>query len=146
MDERTATFIERMGLLAEEDGLPRIAGRIFAYLLVTPGECSLDEIANALGVSRASVSTDTRRLAQLGLVERRSRPADRRDFYALGEASTRSWFEHRLREMRRFGDVLGEARALPKLDDTVRTRIDRWGTANSELMAAFEELLGRLPA
>ena len=69
--------------MSEADGLPRIAGRIFGYLLLNPGECSLEDLSSALGVSRASVSNDARRLAQMGLLERRSRPGDRRDYYSI---------------------------------------------------------------
>src|SRR5687767_1293747 len=83
VDDLTARFIERMGLFCEADGLPRIAGRIFGFLLLQPDECSLDDIADALGVSKASVSNDTRRLQQLGLLARVGRPGDRRDYYAV---------------------------------------------------------------
>ena len=62
MHQKTRQLIERVGVLTEVEGLPRIAGRIFGLLLVTPGECSLDEMAEVLGVSKASISTDARRL------------------------------------------------------------------------------------
>ena len=45
MDAQKEQFVERMGLVSEADGLPRIAGRIFGYLLLTTGECSLDDLA-----------------------------------------------------------------------------------------------------
>ena len=146
MDSRTAQFIERMGVLTEEDGLPRIAGRIFAYLLVTPEECSLDDIATALGVSRASVSTDARRLAQMGLLERHSRPGDRRDYYGIGAASARNWFDQRMRGLQRFNSLLAEAEALPIASAEVRDRIGRWGALHRELLVDFTTFLARLDA
>src|ERR671917_427148 len=106
MDERFARFVERMGLYTEAEGLPRIAGRIFGFLLVQPAPCSLDDMAQALGVSKASISTDTRRLEQLGLLERTSRPGDRRDYYRIAPDAFARSIDERLRRMRRFQDVL----------------------------------------
>lgn len=77
-------FVERMGLMMEVEGLPRIAGRIFGFLLVHEGAFSLDELAERLRVSKASVSTNARMLEQLGVLERTSTPGDRRDFYRMG--------------------------------------------------------------
>jgi DNA-binding MarR family transcriptional regulator len=146
VDSRTAQFVERMGVLTEEDGLPRIAGRIFAYLLVTPEACSLDDIATALGVSRASVSTDARRLAQMGLLERHSRPGDRRDYYGIGTASARNWFDHRMRGLERFNTMMAEAESLPIASADVRERIRRWGALHRELLVDFTTFLARLDA
>jgi DNA-binding transcriptional ArsR family regulator len=146
VDSRTAQFVERMGVLTEEDGLPRIAGRIFAYLLVTPEACSLDDIATALGVSRASVSTDARRLAQMGLLERHSRPGDRRDYYGIGAVSVRNWFDHRMRGLQRFNALMAEADALPMASEEVRERIGRWGALRRELLVDFTAFLARLDA
>jgi len=64
-------------------GVPLIAGRVTAYLLISEGPRSLDEIAGALGVSRASVSTDARRLEEKGLLVRLSLPGDRRTYYSF---------------------------------------------------------------
>lgn len=77
------SFIERMGLAAESDGLSRIAGRLFGALLLESEPRSLDEFAEQLGVSKASVSTEARRLLERGVAERVGKPGDRRDYYAL---------------------------------------------------------------
>lgn len=77
------TFIERMGLASESDGLSRIAGRLFGALLLESEPRSLDELADQLGVSKASVSTEARRLLARGVAERIGKPGDRRDYYAL---------------------------------------------------------------
>lgn len=133
-----------MGLLSEADGLPRIAGRIFGYLLITPGECSLDEIAEALGVSRASVSTDARRLAQHGLLERRGRPGDRRDFYAISPDGFRNLVETRIQAMKRFHELLEEGRRLPHASPEVRARLQEWDQGHEEVLGAFRRVLERL--
>jgi DNA-binding MarR family transcriptional regulator len=77
------SFIERMGLASESDGLSRIAGRLFGVLLLGDEPRSLDALADQLGVSKASVSTEARRLVERGVAERVGKPGDRRDYYAL---------------------------------------------------------------
>lgn len=78
-------FVERIGLMMEAEGMPRIAGRIFAYLIIHEGSFSLDELADRLQVSKASVSTNARQLEQMGVLERVSVPGDRRDYYRMDE-------------------------------------------------------------
>ena len=82
MTDRHA-FIERMGLTAESDGLSRIAGRLFGALLLADEPRSLDALAEQLDVSKASVSTEARRLLERGVAERIGKTGDRRDYYAL---------------------------------------------------------------
>jgi DNA-binding Lrp family transcriptional regulator len=76
-------FIERMGLAAESDGLSRIAGRLFGALLLADHPRSLDDLAEQLAVSKASVSTEARRLLDRGVAERVGKTGDRRDYYTL---------------------------------------------------------------
>lgn len=76
-------FIERMGLAAEHDGLSRIAGRLFGALLLADQPLSLDTLAEKLAVSKASISTEARRLFDRVVAERIGKPGDRRDYYAL---------------------------------------------------------------
>ena len=83
MHSQTVYLIERMGLVLELEGLPRIAGRIFGLLLVSEDARSLDDLAADLQVSKGSVSTNARLLEQRGLLERLCRPADRRDYYSV---------------------------------------------------------------
>ena len=84
MHEAAERFIERMGFLLETEGMPRISGRILGFLMLEEGAFSLDELADSLQVSKASVSTNARLLEQHGLLERTGSPGDRRDFYRLG--------------------------------------------------------------
>ena len=133
-----------MGLISEADGLPRIAGRIFGLLLLAPAECSLDEIAESLGVSRASVSTDARRLAEMGLLERRSRPGDRRDYYAVAPSSFRRLVESRIRTMERFHELLEDGRRLPLASPAVQARLAEWDQGHEEVIGAFRRVLDRV--
>src|SRR5689334_15224571 len=83
VDRAAEAFVERMGLNTEADGLSRIAGRLFGALLLAEEPRSLDDLAESLGVSKASASVEARRLLERGVVERVGRPGDRRDYYQL---------------------------------------------------------------
>ena len=77
-------FIEQMGLLLQNDRLPRIAGRIWGLLLYEGTVFGLQEMADRLQVSRASISTNARLLAEYGLIRRVGKPGSRQDYYELG--------------------------------------------------------------
>src|SRR5687767_13257933 len=118
MTERRLTaaaerYVERMGLLYESQGLPRIAGRMLGFLALQAEPAALDDIAGALAVSKASVSNDARLLERLGLVERASRPGDRRDYYAIAPDLPARVVAHKLVELERLHDAMTEARELP---------------------------------
>jgi len=83
MDQATIDFIESMGRQFEEDGGPRIAGRLFGFLMVQESPCSLDDVAEQLQVSKGSASSNARLLEQLGIAERVTRAGDRRDYYQI---------------------------------------------------------------
>src|ERR1700741_1414273 len=81
MEDAVLSFIERMGLICEKEGMPRGAGRIFGLLLIGGRSYSLDELAEKIQASKASVSTNCRILEQMGMIQRASPIGDRRDFY-----------------------------------------------------------------
>ena len=144
MDTKTAGFIERMGLVFEADGLPRIAGRIFGLLLVSEDCRSLDELAAQLKVSKGSVSTNARLLEQRGLLERNSRPSDRRDYYRIPPDLFSHTLAQRLERWQRFHEVIGEARtALPIRNRKVLRRLEEYDSAYTFVTQAIREALAR---
>ena len=61
-------FIEEMGVFFDKTGFPRMAGRIWGWLLVCdPPEQTAAQIAEALQASRGSISTMTRLLEIWGV-------------------------------------------------------------------------------
>lgn len=144
VNENEMQFVERMGLLVEEDGWPRIAGRILGYLTLTVESRSLDEIASALGVSRASVSTDARRLMQSGLLERRSRPGDRRDYYRLAADGVRSSLRDRIDRLRRYHELIDGAASDGLGGPEAASRLTQWSEAHALVLRAMEGALADL--
>lgn len=87
MDRSSAAeqeFVESLGSFMEQSGLPRMVGRILARLLLaSPPLQSADALADALHVSRGTISTMTRLLIEMGLVERLGVPGERRDYFRM---------------------------------------------------------------
>ncbi|HET6777337.1 MAG TPA: MarR family transcriptional regulator [Gemmatimonadales bacterium] len=144
MDTKTAGFIERMGLAFEADGLPRIAGRIFGLLLLSEDCRSLDELAAQLKVSKGSVSTNARLLEQRGILERNSRPSDRRDYYRVPPDLFSHTLAQRLERWQRFHEAIGEARiAVPIRNRKVLRRLEEYDSAYTFVTQAIRDALAR---
>jgi DNA-binding transcriptional regulator GbsR (MarR family) len=117
-------FVERVGRFFEGDAAPRTSGRMMGLLLLEPEELSIDEIADALRVSRASVSTNARQLESFGVVERVSRLGDRRDFYRIAPDLERTLLRHRMERLARVGELLEAGTETPAArDERVRGRL-----------------------
>ena len=146
MRREVQQFIERAGRLWQSDGLPRISGRIFGLLLISPDPCSLDDIAGALGVSKASASTDTRLLERMGFIERVSLPGDRRDYYQITPRSLERALEARARRIREYQELLDAGMRLPVASPHVRERLEDHRLAFGHAIEALEQALAQLRA
>ena len=71
MSPEEAEFVDRFGLFMEMLGGPRTMGRVYGWLLICdPPQQSLTALAQALSVSKASISTVARQLQEGGMIER----------------------------------------------------------------------------
>jgi biotin operon repressor len=137
-------FVEQMGLLWENEGFPRIAGRIFGLLAANPDPFSLDEMAATLAVSKASISTDARRLEQIGLLHRIARAGDRRDYYALAADAPARMLGLRLDAVRRFDSAFDRLRQSVDLHPAAAERLERFDRAHQRVMSALTAALDDL--
>ncbi len=88
VDRHEFQFIEEMGALFERAALPRIAGRVWGYLLIVDAEqVSTNGLADALNMSLSSISTATRLLVALGMVNRIRVPGERSDYFTIHHGS-----------------------------------------------------------
>lgn len=132
MEERTLAqidqFIEGIGLAAQADGLPRIAGRMIGLFAIYGGPFSFSEIAEKLQISRGSVSTNARILSALGMLEKVSRPGDRQDYYKLAPKPFIRLLEgyaHRMSKIVKLVDDV--AGVIPEDDEGMNYRISEMG-------------------
>lgn len=76
-------MIEGCGRICQVLGLPRSLGQIYGLLYLAPAPLSLDDIAELLGISKASASTGTRQLSAWGGIRQVWVPGERRDHFEV---------------------------------------------------------------
>ena len=138
------TFIDRMGLVAEADGLSRIAGRIMGLMVVEGGPLSFAQIAERLAISRASVSTNTRFLERIGVIERVAVKGERQDYFQLARAPYARLLEGSVARIKKAQSVVADAKAeLPPQDEACLRRLEELGKFYEALSESFEDLVAR---
>jgi DNA-binding transcriptional regulator GbsR (MarR family) len=88
LNEAREQMIGNLSRISEFWGYPRAMGGLYAALYLSPGPISLDDLVPIVGVTKGAISTNVRALEQLGMVHRRLRAGDRKDYY---EADTDFW-------------------------------------------------------
>jgi len=99
-------FVEELGALGPEIGLPRAMMRITAWMMVCdPPEQSAQHIQDGLHLSAAAVSAAIQQLITAGMLERVSRPRDRKIYYRLASGSWDAPLQAKLRALSRLRQV-----------------------------------------
>ncbi|HUL57724.1 MAG TPA: MarR family transcriptional regulator [Anaeromyxobacteraceae bacterium] len=112
-DRALREWVEELAMLYEREGLPRMAGRIFGWLLVCePPEQTMEQLAGALQGSKASMSTMTRLLVTAGLVERVRPPGARRDGFRIPHDHWTNMWRSRTQALSAAAAVIARGRAL----------------------------------
>jgi len=138
-------FTEDVGLLFEQEGMPRMAGRILGWLLIaeTP-QTSLQELAEILRASKGSISTMSRLLIRMGLVERVSLPGERRDFIRLKPGSWTEWFGDEIAKIGGFRELAARGLGLLKSrEPAARERLEEMHDLFAFLEQEYPLLLER---
>ena len=143
--EGVERFIEQMGLYAQRDGVARIAGRLFGYFVVHGGPVSFADLADALKVSRASVSTNARALVSIGIIERVTRPGDRQDYYQLAESPYLRMIETYIARMRAMKEILKQAdQSIPQDMASTHRRLAQMSDFYNVAVQSNEQMLKEL--
>ncbi|MGG4604054.1 GbsR/MarR family transcriptional regulator [Paenalcaligenes sp. Me131] len=137
-------FIERNGLQAEASGMPRIAGRLIGIFLLDGGPISFAELAERLQASRASISTNTRLLERVGIIERVSVRGKRQDFFQLHSNPFTLAIEHSIRESLRFNGYVDELLTHGDLPAEATARVQAAKDFHIETVKALEALKTKL--
>lgn len=107
-------FVEKIGVIIQNEGLPRIAGRVLATLVYDGERVSFGELANKLGVSRGSISSSVRLLEDRQVIKRVAKPGDRQDYFEVAEDVYMNLLEtSALRARRAYKDIVGTLAKLP---------------------------------
>lgn len=110
MEPAEERFVERMSRILESEGLSPAAGRMWAWLLVCdPPEQTAEGIADAIGVSRGSISGAGRMLETGGLLQRTRRRRDRREYWSAAPDAMIRVLDLRARQLQPTLDTLDEA-------------------------------------
>lgn len=133
-------LVQRLGIHYEREGLPRIAGQVFALLLLSEPPLTLDDLAETLRVSKGSASTNVRLLERMGAARRVSRSGDRRDWWQVREDLTRARFRVAVQGIQDMQDVLEEV--LPPLREEGGEGIRRLEALHAFHAFLLEELEG----
>ena len=136
LDQARGVFIEGMGAASATSGvLSQLQGRIFAVLFLEDHPLSLDDIAEALQLSKSNISINIRGLVEWHLVRRVTVPNSRRDHY---EAASDFWRVMQEIMERRFRWNIRQV--IAACDETSRTaRAGRSGSRTTERERAFIE-------
>lgn len=103
-------------------GLAPITGRILGWLLICdPPEQSAGDIADTIGASRASLTSNLRLLTTTGLVRRQTRQGQRTTYYRIEDDAFEKVVLGRLAAFAAFADIAESGIEL-RGDDETRTR------------------------
>lgn len=117
-------FVEELGLAFARIGQPRMMGRMLAWLLVCePPEQSAAQLVDALDASKATVSTTTRDLIAMGLLERMAHPGDRKTYFQVRADASPALVRSKLDALFHFAEAL--CRALEHMEEHAPERADR---------------------
>jgi DNA-binding transcriptional regulator GbsR (MarR family) len=142
--EAERTFVEDFALSMERMGLYRMAGRIIGWLIIAdPPEQSAGDIADALQASKASISGAMKFLLPTGIVERFSRPGERRDLYRVPAGVWVRLTRAQTTHYQEFRDLTERGIALladqpPRRRERLEELHDLFGWLNKEFPALLE--------
>jgi DNA-binding transcriptional regulator GbsR (MarR family) len=104
------SFVEELGVLAFDVGIPRATVRVLAWLVVCdPPQQSAPDIQSALQLSAGAVSAATRTLIGIGMLERAAHAGDRHMYYKLRAGGWEVALRSRLRTLTGIREVADRA-------------------------------------
>lgn len=132
-------FIEDVSQLLVPWGMPIAAARLYVFLLLTKIPVTLDEIAEALGISKSGASTAAQYLLGGGIARRIGEPGSKRIRYEVQEDPGPP--------LKRHADLLGQMAAMIEnrrhavADGEQADRLGRLAQFHLALKVAMETVL-----
>ena len=138
-------YLEHWGILLEQLGGTRMMGRVLAWLLICdPPEQTAAAIARGVGASAGSVSTTTRALEQMGMIERLGVPGERSAFFRMRSGTWGRLMRRRMSHLSRMSELAEEGiRRFAGEDPERALRLREVGSYCDFIEREFPELLRR---
>lgn len=134
-------FVEEMGALFEQVGSSRMAGRVWAYLVIADTEqVSSLELVDSLEASPSSISGAVRLLESDGMIDRMRVPGDRKDYYTIHHGAMLSLVRRPIDAVARMHDLASRGLSIFRDRDVARPHL----VELTELSSWFTRELGSL--
>jgi len=142
IDETRSEFIEKIGMIAQYDGLPRIAGRLLGMLVWDGEAVAFGDLADQLQVSRGSISTASRILEERRLIKRIAKPGERQDYFQLAENPYAKMLETVAAGMvRAQDDINATLDAIPPNHAEVKARVQAYADLYKSMSGAISRIV-----
>ncbi|WP_433519391.1 GbsR/MarR family transcriptional regulator [Nonomuraea sp. CA-143628] len=106
-------WVERVAMYLARDGVPPIAGRVLGWLMVCdPPEQSAGQISEAIGASRASLTSNLRLLCSMGFLTWRTRPGERTVYYRMADDAWEVVVRRQIASIASFLDITRDGLSL----------------------------------
>ena len=141
-------FVERWSRILAAEGLPPVAGRLWAWLLVCePADQTVEDIREAIGASRGAISGAVRMLEPSGLVIRSKRAGDRREYWRTSPDAVIHSLEAKERQTRPSLHALDAIiTALGDRPEESLARLRETQRLYAKLLRMFPELIDQIKA
>jgi len=139
-------FVEDISLYFEQMGLPRTAGRVLGVLLISdPPAQSLTDLTELLQASKSSISTTTRLLIEMDLIERVPSPVPRQVYFQFKSGGWTVFIRQRLRLWASLHQIAEQGLELlqgqdPALHERLQEAHDMFSLIEEELPALLERV------
>jgi DNA-binding transcriptional regulator GbsR (MarR family) len=139
-------FVEDISLYFEQMGLPRMAGRVLGVLLISdPVEQSLTDLTEILQASKSSISTTTRLLTEMGLIERAASPVPRQVYFQFKPGGWLVFIRQRLKLWASLHQIAEHGLELlqdrdPALQERLQEAHDMFSMIEGELPVLLERV------
>jgi len=144
MNNQKLSYIEESGILFEQLGMTRMAGRVFGYLVVSDkSEVSFDDIRKTLEASKGSISGTTKQLITIGLIEPITKTGDRKTYFRISKMNVGTILKSRIEMFTKFSVILKKGNDLKEKEDHVSAWLHEISSFYDWLGGAIEEVLDR---
>lgn len=100
-------YIEEVGLFYEKYGLPKMAGRILGYLMISEdGDSSFTHLQEMLQASKGSISSNINLLLNQGMIEKYMITGDRKSYYRISMNSLENLIDAKLKSISVYKELL----------------------------------------